>query len=51
MVVLDEKTPHIRNSRDGTMIKLNVNSGVYTMDMDLLRCNRFRFSAGRDSEC
>ena len=36
MVVLDEKILHIRNSRDG-MIKLNVNNGVYTMDINLLR--------------
>ena len=28
-----KKSPHIRNIRDGTMIKLHVNSGVYTMDM------------------
>ena len=33
IVVLDEKTPHVRNIRDGTMIKMDVNSGVYTMDM------------------
>ena len=33
VVVLDEKNPHIRNTRDGTVIKLDVNSGVYTMDM------------------
>ena len=33
VVVLDEKNPHIRNNRDGTVIKLDVNSGVYTMDM------------------
>ena len=32
-VVLDEKNPHIRNTRDGTVIKLDVNNGVYTMDM------------------
>ena len=32
-VVLDEKNPHIRNNRDGTVIKLDVNNGVYTMDM------------------
>ena len=31
--VLDEKNPHIRNTRDGTVIKLDVNNGVYTMDM------------------
>ena len=33
VVVLDEKNPHIRNNRDGTVIKLDVNNGVYTMDM------------------
>ena len=33
IVVLDEKNPHIRNTRDGTVIKLDVNNGVYTMDM------------------
>ena len=32
-VVLDEENPHIRNTRDGTVIKLDVNNGVYTMDM------------------
>ena len=32
-VVLDEKNLHIPNFRDGTMIKLDVNNGVYTMDM------------------
>ena len=31
VVVLDEKNP--RNNRDGTVIKLDVNSGVCTMDM------------------
>ena len=33
VVVLDERNPHIRNTRDGTVIKLDVNNGVYTMDM------------------
>ena len=33
IVVLDETNPHIRNTRDGTMIKLDVNNGVYTMGM------------------
>ena len=33
VVVLDEKNPHIRNNRDGTVIKLDVNNGVYTVDM------------------
>ena len=32
VVVLDEKNPNIRNSRDGTMINLEVNNGVHTMD-------------------
>ena len=33
VVVLDEKNPHIQNTRDGTVIKLDVSNGVYTMDM------------------
>ena len=33
IAVLDDKNPHIRNTRDGTMIKLDVKSGVYRMDM------------------
>ena len=31
--VRDDRNPHIRNIRDGTVIKLDVNNGVYTMDM------------------
>ena len=31
--VLDEKNSHIRNTRDGTTIELDVNSGVYSTDM------------------
>ena len=31
--LLDEMNPHIRNTRDGTVIKLDVNNGVYKMDM------------------
>ena len=31
--MLDEKNPHIRNIRDGTAIMLDVNNGLYTMDM------------------
>ena len=30
ILALDEKNPHIRNIRDGTVVKLDVNSGVYT---------------------
>ena len=33
VVVLDEKNPHIRNIRDGTVKKLDANNGVYTMDL------------------
>ena len=33
VVVLDEKNPRIRNNRDGTVFKLDVNSGEYTMDV------------------
>ena len=32
-MVLDEMNPNIRNNRDGTDMKLDVNNGVYTMDM------------------
>ena len=32
-VVLGEKNPHIRNIRDGTVIKLDVSNGVCMMDM------------------
>ena len=35
IVVLDEKNPHKRNTRDGTMIKLDANNGVCT-DMWIL---------------
>ena len=45
IVVLDEKNPHIRNTRDGTMVKMDVNNGVYTMGhVDLPRRNRSSFS-------
>ena len=35
IVVLDEKNPQVRNTRDGTVmkLKLDVDSGVCTMDM------------------
>ena len=33
VVVMDEKNPHIRNTRDGTVIRLDVNNGVCTVDM------------------
>ena len=33
VVVLDDRNPHIRSNRDGAIIKLDVNNGVYTMDM------------------
>ena len=33
VVVLDDYFPHIRNNRDSTINKLDVNSGVYTIDM------------------
>ena len=32
-VVLDEKNPHIRTTRDGMKIKLDANNGVCTIDM------------------
>ena len=33
VVVLDEKNPHIRENRDGTVIELDVNNGLYTLDL------------------
>ena len=33
VVVLDERNPHFQSIRDRTTTKLDVNSGVYTMDM------------------
>ena len=35
VMVLDESSPHIRNNRDGTVINLDVNSGVCTVDMQV----------------
>ena len=49
-LVLDEKNPRIRNNRDGTVIKLDVNNGVYRMDMWIFSTKQVWFSAGRDSE-
>ena len=47
VVVLDEKNPHI----DGTVIKLEVNTGVYTMDMRVcLDETLVLWSADKDSE-
>ena len=33
VAVLDEKIPHTRNIRDGTVVKLDMNNEEYTMDM------------------
>ena len=33
VVVLNEKNPGVQNNRDGTVIRLDVNSGVYTTDL------------------
>ena len=41
-VVLDEKNPHIRNIRDGTVIKLDVIS-VHKGHVGSFRCNRSSF--------
>ena len=38
VVVLDEKNSHIRNYRDGTIIKLDVNNRVYVYTMDIWVC-------------
>ena len=51
VVVLDEKNPHIRNNRDGTVIKLDVNSGLYTMDMWVCVSTKLvQLLGGKDSE-
>ena len=51
VVVLDEKNPHIRNTRDGTVIKLDVNNGVCAMDMWVCPDeSRSGFQLGKDSE-
>ena len=50
VMVLDEKNPHIRNTWDGTVIKLDANNGGYTTDMWCVSMKLVRFSAGKDSE-
>ena len=50
IVVLEEKNPHIRNTQDRTVIKLDVNSGVYTRTCGFASMKPVHFSAGRDSE-
>ena len=50
MMVLDEKNPHTRNTRDGMMIKWDGNYGVHTMCMWICSMKQGQFSAGRDSE-
>ena len=47
---VDEKNPHIRNNRDGTVIKLDVNSGVCTVDMWVCLDETGPVSAAKDSE-
>ena len=50
-VVLDERNPYIRNTRDGTTIKLDANTGVFTLDMwGCLDMERTPYSAVDDSE-
>ena len=51
VVVPDEINPHTRNIRDGRVIKLDVNTGVCTMDLWVC-LNEIGpvFSAGKDSE-
>ena len=50
-VVLDEKNPHIRNNRDGTVIKLDVNNGVaQTWTCGCVSMKLVWFSVGKNSE-
>ena len=50
VVVQDEKNPHIRNTRDGTVIKLDVNNGCAPWTCGCVSTKLVRFSAGKDSE-
>ena len=50
IVVVDEKNPHIRNTRDGTMIKLDANNGAYTLTCGLASMKQVQFSVGKDSD-
>ena len=50
VLVLDEKNPHIRNNRDGTVIKLDVNNRLKTKNMWFASMKQVQFLAGRDSE-
>ena len=44
IVVLDEKNPHIRNNRDGTVIQLDLNKWiVHNGHVDLSQRNRSSF--------
>ena len=33
ILVLADSNPHIRKTRDDTTVKLDMNSGIFTMDM------------------
>ena len=51
VVVLDEKNPHIRNNRDGTVIKLWCEQlGVHPWTCGCVSVRLVRFSVGKDTE-
>ena len=51
VVVLDEQNPHIRNNRDGTVIKLDVNNEVCTpWTCGCVSMKLVWLPAGKDSE-
>ena len=50
IVVLDEKNAHIRNTRDATVIKLDVNLVCTQCTCGYPSVKQVQFSAGRDSE-
>ena len=50
VVVLDEKNPHIRNNRDSTVIKLDVDNGSTPWTRGCASMKPVGFSAGKDSE-
>ena len=43
-MVFDDSNPHIRDARDGTTIKLDVNDDMYTMDKWVCFANKMSVS-------
>ena len=49
IVVLDEKSPHLRNIRDGTIIKMDAKRIVHN-GRGFASTKQVKFSLGRESE-